>query len=428
MISTLAQRLLVTTAATATVAGFGLHTNGITQSTQNAQNTTETPVTTAASSVAVAPVTATVPAATPAAPSPAPVVAAESNKPSASDFAPDFPFHGPAFSRFVADSYRQTGDSNADAQQAAPFYRWIHDAYQQRTKRIGPLPGVGARPTLVEGLDAERAHIAAIADPAAKTQAQEQVALWAHRAVKKMVPHFSLNHGFEFYNMANRGERQCLAQSVLVASLLQRAGVPTGVVMVWKSLKGEESNNGHCVAVAQLANGRHILVDASDKTPFARQQGLFLPVDGKYEYVLPQYTTAAGPSEIVGYTRRANGESVALADVTTMDIAFLNSQFDYYRGERAPGGIFAKAKTPSGLAESAEYLRQAITDCPDNPLAVYMLGNVYERLGKLDQARTQFAQAHEQYDRSGYIPQGEQDAYKRVHAETVQVSLANSLK
>jgi hypothetical protein len=343
-----------------------------------------------------------------------------------SDFAPEFAYGGSTFDAFVADSYRQPGAAQGGS---ATFYHWMNGAYGQSRHRVGPPPGVSANLSLSQALDAEKARLTSIHDPAMKTKAEEQVAAWAHKTVKKTVPHFSLVHGFEFYNLAQHGQRQCLAQSVLIAGMLQRTGIPAGVVMVWKSNKGQTSNNGHCVAVMNLTNGRHILVDASDKTPFPRQQGLFMAEGGRYQYVMPVYTGGSGPAEVVAYRNRGSGEQVPVGAVNTMDIAFLHSQFDYYRGERTAGGPFSKRTTPQGLSASVQHLQTAINECPQNPLAVYMLGRVYQKMGRTNLARTQFAMAHSQYNRAGYVPDGAADAYIRSNASTVQVSSAvtNSL-
>lgn len=346
-------------------------------------------------------------------------------------FAPAFPLGGAVFTEFVADSYRQQdGGRLGGTPGPASFYRWLNSAYAGRTRRLtGPPPGVSAALPLGPALDAERSRLRAIADPGVKAKAQERVGAWVFRTVKKAVPHFSLQNGYEFYNMAEHGQRQCLAQSVLAAGMLQRAGVPAGIVMVWKSNKGEESNNGHCVTVAQLASGRQILVDPSEKkNPFPHHQGLFVAGSGgPYQYVMPVYAGGAtGPAEIVAYTDRKGGGRISLDAVRTMDLAFIRSQFDYYRGERAPGGPFARRITPKGLSLAAAHLRTAVSKCPDNPLAVYMLGRVYQRLGRTDLARMQFALAHSKYDRFGYVPEGAAEAFSRSSAAPVQVSRAET--
>ena len=326
-----------------------------------------------------------------------------------SHFAPKFAFHDKTFTGFVADSYRYTAQGKANP---IEFYKWLDTAYTRTRQTVGPVPGVSRSLALLPALDAERIRIASITDPAAKTKQERLVSAWAHKTVKKAVLHFSLERGFEFYNMVHGGERQCYSQSILIASMLQRAGIPAGVVMVWKSMNGEASNNGHAVVVAQLASGRQILVDASEPEPFPRQQGLFVRQSGLYRFVTPLY--AKGDAEIVGYRRKADRGRVAVNTVQTLDLPFLRSQFYYYRGERTPGGFFDTKSTPSGLAKSVKPLQTAIRLCPDNPLAVYMVGRVYQRLGKDKAARAQFAESYQKYSAFGYLPDGAMDAFALI--------------
>ena len=326
-----------------------------------------------------------------------------------SHFAPKFAFHDKTFTGFVADSYRYTSAGKANPTE---FYKWLDTAYTKTRKTVGPMPGVSKGLALVPALDAERTRLAAITDPAAKTKQERLVAAWAHKTVKKAVLHFSLERGFEFYNMVHGGERQCYSQSILISGMLQRAGIPAGVVMVWKSMNGEASNNGHAVVVAQLASGRQILVDASEPEPFPRQQGLFVRQSGQYRFVTPLY--AKGDAEIVGYRRKSDRCRVSVNTVRTLDLPFLRSQFYYYRGERTPGGFFDTTSTPAGLAKSVKPLQTAISLCPDNPLAVYMLGRVYQRLGKDKLARAQFAESYGKYSAFGYLPDGAMDAFALI--------------
>ncbi len=323
-----------------------------------------------------------------------------------------FAFRDTTFTAFVLDSYRENSPGKAGA---AEFYRWMDAAYGRTRRATGPLPGISAKSAplpLAAALDAERSRISRLRGPADRTRQERQVASWAHRMVKKAVPRFSLNRGFEFYSMVHGGERQCYSQSVLIAAMLQRAGIPAGVVMVWKSQDGVTSNNGHAVTIARLSNGRDLLVDASEPLPFPRQQGLFVREKGQYRFVTPLFTSKGG--EIAGYRREADQSRVAASAIQALDLPFLKSQFYYYRGERAPGGAFAPKKTSEGLFRSAQHLQTAIRLCPENPLAVYMLGRVYQRQGKAEAAKRQFAQAYRQYKRSGWLPEGARDAFALV--------------
>jgi hypothetical protein len=346
-------------------------------------------------------------------------------------FAPGFPYHEQAFTDFVADSYRQPGVSPAAGDGPDAFYHVMDAAYVRTRPRVGAPPSLASVPvTLDRALDAERARIAAESDPQIQTADEEQSAAWVFHLVKASIPHFSLTRGFEFTNMVARGERQCYSQSVLVAGMLQRMGVPAGVVMVWKSSTGLVSNNGHAVTMARLANGHQLLVDCSDHhTPFTRQEGLFISLNGRYAYVAPVYAPGAAPNavEVVAYSLESDGEQIGANAARAMDLDFMRSQFDYYRGERVPGGAIAQVKTMPGLEASARYLAASARECPDNPLAVYMLGRVYERLGQLDRARLQFAEAHREYAGFGYVPEGEAEEYARTGAYGAPMSAATIL-
>ncbi|MES2465615.1 MAG: hypothetical protein V4671_34045 [Armatimonadota bacterium] len=326
-----------------------------------------------------------------------------------SRFTPRYAFREAAFTDFVRDSYRQMSQGKPDASE---FYRWLDSAYAKTRTTIGPVPDIPRSRPLGAALDAERTYLSGIHGSAARTRQERKTAAWAHRTVKKVIPRFSLERGFEFYNMVHGGERQCYSQSILIAGMLQRAGIPSGVVMVWKSLNGVTSNNGHAVVLARLSNGRDILVDASEPMPFPRQQGLFVRHKDQYLYVTPLF--AKNSAEIVAYRRQADGEKTSCSTVQALDMPFLKSQFYYYRGERAPGGAFDPKKTAAGLARSAQQLRTAIRLCPENPLAVYMLGRVYQRQGSEGKARAQFAQSYGLYSRFGYLPEGATDAFALI--------------
>jgi tetratricopeptide (TPR) repeat protein len=330
-------------------------------------------------------------------------------QPSHTRFTPRYSLRDKTFTAFVTDSYRQTDGGTAGA---AEFYRWLDAAYGKTRITVGPPPGVSRSLPLAGALDAERSRLARISGSAAKTRQERQVAAWAHRTVKKAIPRFSLDRGFEFYSMVHGGERQCYAQSVLIAGMLQRAGIPAGVVMVWKNQSGATSNNGHAITIARLSNGRHLLIDASEPLPFSLQQGLFVRQDRQYRFVTPLFNK--NDSEIFGYRRESDQERIAVSSVHALDLPFLKSQFYYYRGERAPGGAFDSKKTIAGLSRSAQHLQTAIRLCPENPLATYMLGRVYQRLGKTEAARQQFAQSYRLYSRFGYLPEGARDAFALV--------------
>src|SRR4029079_16762051 len=105
---------------------------------------------------------------------------------------------------------------------------------------------------------AGKSTLSKISDANERAEAEQVLGGTIHRIIKKVIPKFSLQHGFEFYQAKDLGERQCFLQSVLVSGLLQRAGIDSGVVMVYKNIAGEATNNGHAVAVARLTNGDDI--------------------------------------------------------------------------------------------------------------------------------------------------------------------------
>jgi hypothetical protein len=316
-----------------------------------------------------------------------------------SDSPPDpaaeqYPYHSSAFDSFVRDSYAGSGDLETPG-----FYAWMEESYRRSTRR---LPGRESL-TLVETLSAERQDLETITEPAGKTARVLDRCARLHGMVKSVIPRFSLDRGFEFRNVVRYGERQCFLQSVLISALLQEMGVDAGVAMVYRNLRGNESNNGHAVCLVKLPDGTDTVVDASEPEPFARHQGLFVR-GSDYEYVLPGFrgTTAI----ITGYQLAGTHARVAPDQVRTLDRTFLRSQFYFYRGERAPGGLLSGKPTPEGLEASAQALRESIRSCRDNPLAVYSLGRVYLKQGKRNLAHTLFDEACRRYSADGWLPQG----------------------
>ncbi|RYG37923.1 tetratricopeptide repeat protein [bacterium] len=277
-----------------------------------------------------------------------------------------FPYGSPAFRTFVQDSLGEEDPS---------FYRWFEESLRQK--------GYGSVDKLMSYSKDPKAMSAKL-----------------HEAIKKAIPKFSLERGFEFRQTVSRGERQCFLQSVLLAGLMQRSGFDAGVAMVWKNDKGSTSNNGHAVPIVRTKEG-DLIVDCSDPTPFMKHQGLYV-VDrtGNYRFVRPHYKGDAINAYLGDGPVGAHG----------LGLDFLRSQFDFYRGERAPGGFMAAPKTASGLAASARYLERAQKECPENALAVYVLGRVYARQGKAALARKQYERAGKLYQAAGWMPQGVKDA------------------
>ncbi|WP_019584874.1 hypothetical protein [Deinococcus apachensis] len=300
-------------------------------------------------------------------------------------------YGGPNLRALAADSYRLAGLSGS-------FETWLADAYS----RAGVPLGKGGT-SLTAALDARRAQLAA-ARGAERDRLARDTAAWAHRFIKKAVPKFSLERGFEFASLVKTGERQCLLQSTVIAGLLQRAGLNAGLVMVWKSQSGQESNLGHVTSVLRLPSGTgDIQVDASEPEPFARHQGVLAWADGGYRFLSPRFSGDV----MTGYARADGKGSVGASALTFLDLSYLRSQFNYYRGERAPGGFLGTGTgkaTPAGLKVSEAFLRTALRDNPNNALAAGVLGSVQRKLGDEDAARAQYLAAGRLYAGQGHLP------------------------
>jgi len=314
-----------------------------------------------------------------------------------------YPYRSEAFTAFVTDSYKEN-----NAQSLEPFYKWFDDAYVAARPKMGG----NLAPTLAEELAARKKELAGIRDPKAKAERERELGAWLHKLIKTTITKFSLDRGFEFTNTVKLCERQCFLQATLISGLAQSMGMDAGVYMVWMNEKGGQSNNGHAVSVIKLTDGRDTLVDASDPHPFMAHEGLFV-VDKpakQYKFVKPRYDSE---SAITDYFGAGDSSDLKPASVRTLDTAFLKSQFYYYRGERAPGGFMAKPTTKQGLAASARYLELAEQACPQNPLAVYVLGHVYLKEGLKDKARDQYEKGYSLYKAFGYVPDGPREAVGR---------------
>lgn len=301
-------------------------------------------------------------------------------------------YGGANFNALADESYKAVGLSGT-------FTNWLADAY---TKAGLPL---GDAKTLDEALSARKAALDAAKTPQEKDALARETAAWAHKFIKKAVPKFSLERGFEFGYLVKNGERQCLLQSTIIAALLQRAGLNAGLVMVWKSLSGQESNLGHVTSVLRLPSGAgDVQVDASEPTPFATHQGILAWGDGAYRFLTPKF---AADSVITAYDRADGQGSLKANALTFLGLNYLRSQYDYYRAERAPGGIlgtFTGRATPEGLKKSEFYLRRALAAEPRNALATSVLGSVLRREGRTLEAAQQFRKAGALYAAQGHTP------------------------
>jgi hypothetical protein len=309
-----------------------------------------------------------------------------------------YPYGGAQFAALVAQSYAVAGEGSP-----GDFHRWLRDAYRASG---APLPATSGA-DLEQDLASARASLHHLPRRAARARAEADLARWAHRFIKQAIPRFSLDRGYEFHNVAKYGERQCLLQSVLIAGLLQAGGCDAGVVMVYANERGEQSNNGHVTVLLKLDDGAAVLVDASDPEPFARHAGLLVRASD-YRYVTPVYQPRS--SRITAFLTADTRARLTAAQVSALDLAFVSSQFWFYRGERAPGGVIASQKTADGLIASRQALEQSVRICPANALAVYMLGRTLFYQGDGRGARKLFLTARDLYRRYGWVPAGVKDA------------------
>lgn len=305
-----------------------------------------------------------------------------------------YPYHSKQFTQFVSESFACSGSGCS-----SDFYKWMDKAYKDAHY---PLTN-NANLALNDALTIKRIELSRITNKAKRANAEVELGARTHRLIKKTIAHFSLDRGFEFCNVVKYGERQCFLQSVLIASLLQRMGVDAGVAMVYKNIQGQETNNGHAVTLVKLSNGQDIIVDASEQEPFARQRGLFSGASD-YKYINPVYEKNS--DRINYFTSASGGGKIDTAHLKPLDVTFLRSQFWFYRGERARGGLLASVKTRNGLAESAKALETSIRICPKNPLSVFVLGRVYRMQGNDGQARVLFERAYKLYKGFGWVPAG----------------------
>ncbi|WP_415790516.1 hypothetical protein [Deinococcus saxicola] len=309
----------------------------------------------------------------------------------------DLSYGGKNFNTLAAESYTLAGLKGN-------FTDWLDAAYLKTDLPVSKTAPAGQ--TLRAALDARKAELGTAKGEARDTLARD-TAVWAHTFIKKAVPKFSLERGFEFASMATTGERQCLLQSVVIAGLLQRAGLSAGLVMVWNSQSGQESNLGHVTSVLRLPGGAGDLeIDASEPTPTATHSGVLAWADGSYRFLNASF----GPGDVIGSYAHADGKgSVKPAGLTFLSLNYVRSQFDYYRGERAIGGLLGTGTgkaTPGGLKLSEKWLKAALTEEPNNALAAGVLGNVWRKEGRMGEARTQYLKAAGLYAAQGHMPTG----------------------
>jgi len=298
-----------------------------------------------------------------------------------------------AFDTYVNDSFQVVGGGNK-----TDFYNYMERGVKKFTSR-----GWGA------WIKDQQKKL----DSSPNRQATElEISKELHGLIKKIIPKFSLDRGYEFNYTVAKGERQCYLQSMIVGGLLQRCGMNCGLAMVWKNDKGQTSNNGHAVPVVKLSGGHDVIVDCSDPEPFMHHQGLFvrLPDRKDFAFVEPQYDGDV----IKGYADMKTGKVLDTSATDALPSHFLKSQFDYYRGERSVGGILLKPKTADGMMRSLKFLRKSVHECPENPLSVLVLANTLMTLGDKSSATEQYAHAKDLYARYGWAPPSLPNALKKV--------------
>ncbi|MDX1933648.1 MAG: hypothetical protein SFU56_13710 [Capsulimonadales bacterium] len=325
-----------------------------------------------------------------------------------------FPYGSEVFTAMIDDSYRLAPDGRT----LPEFYGFYRDRVRQAAERTR-IPAL-ATVSLEEYLNREGQRIAGIRSPEERLRAELELSDGVFRIVKKSITRFSLDRGFEFAGVVRTGERQCLLQSVLVAGMLQKAGLPAGVVMVWKGETGEASNLGHCVALMRHCDGTDRILDVSThNVPDLMHRGLYLcnPQNSGYLFVEPVFD--AGTRRIREYLPVKGGRTIPAHQVRPLTVSFLRSQFDFYRGERAPGRLIWKQATPEALERSAQALERAVRTCPQNPLATYYLGRVRARQGQEQAARQRFAAAFRLYEMQGWVPDSATEVYALAKLKAV---------
>jgi hypothetical protein len=330
-------------------------------------------------------------------------------------FSESYGYGSGAFDVFVKASY---DEMNLDDFQE--FYRWMDAAFADWKScevKSGTWPFPDREYSDLKGLcDSVSEHLASLTDVPSKVQMEKSYSAGVHRMVKAVITRFSLQRGYEFTSVPRYGERQCFLQSVLIAGLFQQMGMNAGIVMVFRNEKGEESNNGHAVVLLRLPDEHDVIVDASEPRPFATHQGLFCNDWRGNIYVRPVYVP--GSEMIVGYQAEKDESAVERQSISALDIQFIMSQFDVYRGEWVDGALHSSKKSREGLENAARYFRRSVNTCQSNPLAVYLLARSLEELNSSDGARQQFKKAYVLYTRYGWVPEGLKEKLRKYRIQT----------
>jgi hypothetical protein len=325
-------------------------------------------------------------------------------------FTDSYPYGSEQFDAYIRNSYAETGRGYYKE-----FYAWMNTSYtswRDNAVQNDIFPFTGAEKLgFMEMCNWAHRQLTGETDAAAREKQELKLSIGVHTIIKGTITRFSLQRGYEFANVVQYGERQCFLQSVLIASILQSAGMEAGVVMVYKNERGEESNNGHAVVLARLTGNEDVLVDASEATPFAKHQGLFCNSADGTVYVEPQYDETG--IYIISYNRASGAGTMERNAIRCQGLPFLESMFDVYRGEWIAGGFHDSMKTREGLGLAGKYFMRGIKVCPENPLAAYFCGRVQEELKENELARAYFIQAQRLYQKSGWLPEGLKERLKK---------------
>ena len=322
------------------------------------------------------------------------------------------PYGSEAFAGFVEGSYRVTGAGSTEN-----FSSWMEGSTlgAARAFSAGKLGSDWA-----DLLERHRAALEQTKDPEERARKEMALGVWLHAMVKSALPNYDLNRGFELAYAAQRQERQCLLQSILISSLLQAMGVDAGTAMIYQNREGQYTNNTHVVVMLKLATGRDAVVDASYKETLVAHKGLMAMTDGRYRYVRPVYTNDY--REITAYREEPSRRMLEPKDVRPMDAAFVRSQIDFYRGERAPGGVLARATSRAGLERSVRFFESSLTHAARNPLPAYFLARTYETQGRTGDAHQQYLAARGLYSQAGWIPN---ELYRAINRTRPNDSVAS---
>lgn len=239
-------------------------------------------------------------------------------------------------------------------------------------------------------------------NPEQKTNLQIAFAKELYNWIKKTLPRYSLDKGFELTNAALHSQRQCFLQAIILTSILHKNNIDAAIAMVNLNDNGSETNNGHAIVILKLPNGNDIILDGSAVTPFMNHLGIFVNTPDGYLYVKPVYMM--GSNQISYYSSTADSQIIPTSSIIIFDLNFLRSQIYYYRGEQAKNGSISEKPNKKGLSNSLIYLKIAYQYCPNNPLVLYILSKTYDLLDDNENASAWKTKAKNKYSSYGWVP------------------------